>query len=169
MLGGGAVGRAGSADRHFERLHRLVSIPPQRYIVERMGGQAVEVRAMVRAGESPATYQPKPSQTGGLSSADAYFTIGVPFEHAWIGRRKSMIPGVEWLDLGEGIKHLQMPHPAGKHADHPHQEALGAHIWLSPRLIKKTSHHRVSCPVPTAAGELGSDSCQLGHLVEEHR
>ena len=36
----------------------FVSIVPQKYFVERVGGDEVKVHVMVKAGESPATFNP---------------------------------------------------------------------------------------------------------------
>jgi zinc transport system substrate-binding protein len=59
---------------------------PQRYFVERIGGDHVTVNVMVEARTSPATYEPKPEQLKALSDAAAYFSIGVPFENAWLDK-----------------------------------------------------------------------------------
>ncbi|MEA3338349.1 MAG: zinc ABC transporter substrate-binding protein, partial [Chloroflexota bacterium] len=40
----------------------VVSIVPQQYFVERIGGEHVNVTVMVPPGFSPATYEPKPEQ-----------------------------------------------------------------------------------------------------------
>ena len=58
----------------------FVSILPQKYFVEQIGKDLVDVRVMVQPGASPATYEPKPKQLVGLSKAEIYFSIGVPFE-----------------------------------------------------------------------------------------
>ncbi|HEU6437337.1 MAG TPA: zinc ABC transporter substrate-binding protein [Nitratidesulfovibrio sp.] len=63
-----------------------VSIPPQKYFVQRIAGDLAEVTVMVPPGADPHTYEPKPSQMRGLASARLYMTIGVPFEKAWLDR-----------------------------------------------------------------------------------
>ena len=64
----------------------VVSIVPQQYFVDRIGGEHVDVTVMVPPGFSPATYEPKPAQLQTLSKADAYVRIRVPFENAWMER-----------------------------------------------------------------------------------
>jgi zinc transport system substrate-binding protein len=98
-----------------------VSIEPQRYFVERIGGERVEVEVMVPAGFSPATYEPKPSQIDGLSTADMYVRIGVPFEGAWMSRIMAANEEMLVVDQSEGIERLDGNDP---------------HVWLSPRLAK---------------------------------
>ena len=65
-------------------LNVFVSILPQKYFVEKIGGARVSVHVMVTPGKSPATYEPTPNQVVELGSADVFFTIGVPFENAFL-------------------------------------------------------------------------------------
>ena len=60
-----------------------VSIGPQKYFVQQIGKELVDVHVMVSPGASPATYEPKPRQMAGISKSKAYFAIGVPFEGKW--------------------------------------------------------------------------------------
>ncbi len=105
-------------------LNVTVSILPQQYFVERIGGENVAVNVMVLPGESPATYEPKPDQLRALSKAQAYVSIGVPFEQAWLERISSANPDMLMVDTTQGIERLGDP-------EHP-----DPHIWLSPRLVK---------------------------------
>jgi zinc transport system substrate-binding protein len=118
-----------------------VSILPQKYFVERIGGDAVRVEVMVKPGQSPATYEPTPQQMAALARARAYFRIGVPFEEVWMKRIQAAAPGMKVVDTREGITLLPM---AVRHADAPgHAHPPGAHgqldphIWTSPPLVKR--------------------------------
>ncbi len=110
-----------------DKLQVTVSILPQQYFVDRVGGEHVYVNVMVRPGESPATYEPKPEQLQALSASAAYFTIGVAFEQAWMSRIAAANPEMHIVDTTQGIERL----PLGESAAH-----LDPHIWLSPRLVK---------------------------------
>ena len=105
-------------------LHVTVSILPQRYFVERVGGEYVAVNVMVEPGASPATYEPLPEQLRALSVADVYFSIGVPFENAWLERFASVNENLLFVDTTQGIERLGEP-------GNP-----DPHIWLSPALVK---------------------------------
>ena len=74
----GAFGRAESPMPVF------VSINPQKYFVQRIGGNRVDVQVMVAPGASPITYEPRPRQMADLAKAKIYFAVGVPFEDAWL-------------------------------------------------------------------------------------
>ncbi len=118
------------------RLQLFVSVLPQQTIVERVGGEHVQVRSMVRPGHSPATYEPTPRQVAALADADLYVRVGVPFEDAWMARILAANPNMEVVDARTGIvQHRSLGH------DHRgevwYQESdLDPHIWTSPPLAK---------------------------------
>lgn len=114
----------GAARPDGDQLNVTVSILPQKTFVERIGGQRVRVNVMVLPGESPATYEPKPAQLKALSEADAYVSIGVPFENAWLERIASANPDMRMVDTTKGIERIGEP------------QNPDPHIWLSPPLVK---------------------------------
>jgi zinc transport system substrate-binding protein len=101
-------------------LNVTVSILPQKYFVERIGGEYVTVNVMVQPGASPATYEPKPEQLTALGKAAAYFSIGVPFESAWLDKIASANSEMRMVDTTGGIEKV----------------GQDPHIWLSPTLVK---------------------------------
>jgi zinc transport system substrate-binding protein len=127
-------GRGETSSSPGESIAVLVSILPQRYFVERIGGDAVRVSVVVRPGESPATYGPKPSQLREAAKADVYLAIGVPFERGWGPRVRAMFPRLRWVDSTEGIERLALEHRHGDgHGSDGREETLDPHLWLSPR------------------------------------
>ena len=78
------VSRVGAA----EKINVFVSILPQQYFVQQVGGEHVDVHVMVGPGQNPTTYEPTPQQMAALAQADIYFSIGVPFEKAWLDKIK---------------------------------------------------------------------------------
>jgi zinc transport system substrate-binding protein len=99
----------------------MVSIVPQQYFVERIGGDKVNVSVMVPAGFNPATYEPRPSQIQALSETQMYVRIGVPFEGAWMGRIAAANQHMLIVDQSQGIERIDGTDP---------------HVWLSPRLVE---------------------------------
>ena len=136
VLGVGLMaGCGGGAGRAEDAIQVTVSIPPQKYFVERIGGDRVRVEVMVGRGESPATYEPKPSQLRALSSSAVYFRIGVPFEDAWVSRLGPLMEGGEIVNVAEGQADLVVHHAHGHgHEAGAHEEGRDPHTWLSPRL-----------------------------------
>ena len=51
----------------------FVSIVPQKFFVQQISKESVNVEVMVQPGASPATYEPKPSQMAKLSSLCCLF------------------------------------------------------------------------------------------------
>lgn len=132
------------------RVVAFVSILPQRYFLERIGGDAVEVHVMVGPGHSPATYEPTPRQMARLSEADLYFRIRVPFEHAWMDRIAAQNPRMRIVDTTEDIQlrrieaHHHGDHEHGHRHGHDHAHEAGApdpHVWLDPNLVKVQARH----------------------------
>jgi zinc transport system substrate-binding protein len=113
------------------RLTVTVSIVPQKYFVERVGGERVDVNVMVLPGNNPATYEPRPEQLTALSQSAAYLAIGVPFENAWLEKIAAANDGMLMVDTAAGIERMPME------VDHEHGDGpLDPHIWLSPELAK---------------------------------
>jgi zinc transport system substrate-binding protein len=136
LLNGLPCARASGDTTSEERIKVFVSILPQAYFAERIGGERVNISVMVGPGQSPATYEPRPKQMAELSQAKLYFRIGVPFESVWIKRISEANPVMRVIDTRRGIRLLPM-----QAHDHLNTPADGAavedpHIWLSPRLVK---------------------------------
>jgi len=133
--------RQGDADQ----IRVFVSILPQKYFVERIGGERVSVDVMVGPGQNPATYEPLPQQMSALAATDIYFRIGVPFETAWIDRLPALNPALVMVDTREGVALRAVEHachPPGEEtadldaADHAGTGLQDPHIWLDPLMVK---------------------------------
>lgn len=129
-------------------LQIAVSIPPQRYFVEKIAGEGAEVNVMVEPGSDPHTYEPKPQQLQALSQAKAYVQVGLGLEKGWLEKFKSVNPNLLFIDSSQGITPLEeVPHShdRGVEEEHDHLKAptagektkpLDPHIWLAPELVK---------------------------------
>ncbi len=117
-----------STARAEDSLKVFVSIVPQKYFVEKIGGSLLDVSIMVQPGASPATYEPKPKQMVALSRAKIYFAIGVPFEKTWLKKIVSSNQKMLVVYTEAGIE--KMPMKDGK----PHG-IKDPHVWLSPPLV----------------------------------
>lgn len=124
-------------------LQITVSIAPQEYFVKKIGGDLVDVNVMVRPGSSPATYEPQPKQMAQLSKADLYYSIGVPFENAWLPRFKSANQELTIVKLEDSVARIPMQdhlhttmteQDNSPHVDHGANFIADPHIWLAPSL-----------------------------------
>jgi len=114
----------------------FVSIAPQKFFVQQIGGDRVAVQVMVPPGASPATYEPKPRQMAALSRAKVYFAVGVPFEHVWLNKIAAAGPGMTVVATDQGIEKRAMTSDHHHESTADHDEGLDPHIWLSPPLVK---------------------------------
>jgi zinc transport system substrate-binding protein len=139
-----------------DKLPVFVSIVPQKFFLEQIGKDLVEIRIMVQPGASPATYEPKPKQMKDLMTTKLYFAIGVPFENAWLSKIAATNPQMKIVHTDQGIEKLPMvshhhhedgdedhgaeetEHSDAGHSSEPHSDVteLDPHIWLSPSLVK---------------------------------
>ena len=114
----------------FAKIVVAVSIPPQEYILENIAGNLVEPIVIVKPGNSPHTYEPKPSQMVSLSKAKLYLAIGVEFEKVWLKKFKNQNPNLKIVHSDNNISKIPMlnGHERGE---------LDPHIWLNPKNIKQ--------------------------------
>lgn len=121
----------------------FVSIAPQKYFVQQIGKQLVDVQVMVPPGADPHTYEPRPRQMVALSTAALYFAIGIEFESARLDKIAAANPRMAVVHTDAGIRRIAMT--AGHHGKaHHHGEedrhggdGLDPHIWLSPPLVRQ--------------------------------
>ena len=121
----------------------FVSILPQQYFVERVGGDRVQVDVLVQPGQSHETYEPTPKQMARMSDSQVYFRIGLPFEGGIVPKIESTMKNLKIVDMAAGVplRHMESfdrpdggvgPDEAG--GGHGH-EGDDPHTWLSPRLV----------------------------------
>jgi zinc transport system substrate-binding protein len=145
-----------------KKLRIVVSIPPQAYLVERIGGDRVEVATLVGPGESPHTYQPTDAQVSNAMRSDIFFRIRTPFERGRWAQTFMSSPSVQTVDLSDGLqlRTIEAHHHDGVPCHHAHdtdgETALDPHVWLSPgRLMEmsRTIRDTLSERDPTGASD----------------
>ncbi len=112
------------SEEQGDRLSITVSILPQQYFVEKIGGDRVDVQVMVPEGAEPEIYEPKPQQLANLSEADAFIATGILFEDIWAERIKTANSEMLVTDSSTGIEKIEMV--AHSHAHHDHDEEAHA-------------------------------------------
>lgn len=112
-----------------------VSVVPQRYFVEKIGGDLVKVVIVVPEGASPATYEPKPSQMGELARCSLWFTVGVPFERAQKNRMLSALPDLREIPTHKDVKLRPIDGHSHEGQDSHDDHRNDPHIWLSPSAV----------------------------------
>lgn len=112
----------------------FVSVLPQVGIVKRLVGDAVEVQALVGAGQDPHNYAATPKQSMALGKAYAIITCGMPFEEPLMQRLEGT--GIKIIDSLAGLK-TREGEEHGSNDDHAHHDhALDPHVWLAPEALR---------------------------------
>jgi zinc transport system substrate-binding protein len=133
-----------------EKIQVFVSILPQKYFVEQIGRDSVDISVMVAPHQNPENFEPLPSQMAALSKADIYFAIGVPFEDAWLKKFTASYPRIRLVRTDAGIAKkpirdhadsMPITAAAGLSSRHHHEGVPDPHIWLSPELVRIQSRH----------------------------
>ncbi len=125
----------------FSNINAVVSILPEQTFVKAIGGDKVDVSLMVEPGNSPHTYEPKPSQMVEIAKAHLYFAIDVEFEHVWLPKFKNLNPKMQIIDLADNITKIEMEDAQHEeamdthHNEHKH-EGKDPHIWTAPANVK---------------------------------
>ena len=129
----------------------VVSIVPEQTFAKKIGGDAIEVATMVMPGDSPHTYEPKPSQMRQIADADLYFAIGVEFENIWLPKFRDLNPHLAVIDVTKGIEKIPMAtedheeeHEEEHHDAHEHHHAhsgLDPHLWTAPSNVRIISRN----------------------------
>jgi zinc transport system substrate-binding protein len=113
------------------KINVFVSILPQQYFVQQVGNELVNVNVMVGPGQNPATYEPTPQQMAALAKADIYFSIGVPFEKAWLNKIKKSNKHLLVIECCKPLTDLH------GHSHDEDENGLDPHIWTSPKKVKQ--------------------------------
>ena len=112
-----------------------VSILPQKYLVEKIAGDYLQVNVMIPPGMSPETCDLSTEQLKKLYDSDICFTIGhLPFELTHLAPVIKQRKDIRIINHSEGIKLLSGSCGHQHHNGHEHS-GVDPHIWSSPRYV----------------------------------
>ena len=111
----------------------FVSVLPQKFFTEQVGGERVEVSALVEKNRDPHTFEPLPAQMAALSRADGYLSIGLPFEESLLPRVRQLNPSLRIFPADRGIERIrEKDEEHHGHNEHGHAHDHGGsdpHVW----------------------------------------
>ncbi|MBR6250625.1 MAG: zinc ABC transporter substrate-binding protein [Bacteroidales bacterium] len=149
-----------------ERPTITVTIPAQKFFVERLVGDAVGVNVMIPKSVGHADYTPQPRQIMALSNSTAYFAIGnLDFEITWRERLIDASANNNWIALNAGIEDIDNNDDDHTDADHHHHDP---HYWLSPKRVLvmiDNMHTALNAIVPDEAAHIDSAAVALSAEV----
>lgn len=110
-----------------------VSIPPQKYFVEKIAASTLDINVIIPAGTDEHNFDFKPATMKKLEKSDIYFTIGLEFERVFADKFQSNFANLQVIDTGKDLRNLATSHTHSKddhdehhnhagHDDHDHDE-----------------------------------------------
>lgn len=111
-----------------------VTVPPQQYLVDRIGADLVKTTVLLPPGSSPHSYEPSPVQMIGLSTAKLYVKVGHPMlllESKHVDPFLQRNPQIRVVRMHDG----SIPQAATAED----REALmdDPHVWVAPVTMRK--------------------------------
>lgn len=123
-----------------------VSIPPQKYFVEKIAANTLDINVIIPAGTDEHNFDFKPATMKKLEKSDIYFTIGLEFERVFADKFQSNFAHLQVIDTGKDLRNLVTSHEhSDKHSQNAHKSSHdeNAHAHLSgenSQLNDKNSH-----------------------------
>jgi len=125
-----------------EKLRVFVPVLPYEYLFERIGGDRIEVSAIVQEGGDCHNYSPSPRQIADIARSNLLFSGDLSFEANFYVAVGDGENGPKEFDLLEGLDLLEgtcgecaSAAAEGKEAHKHEHEEKDAHVWLSPRVL----------------------------------
>jgi zinc transport system substrate-binding protein len=110
-----------------------VSILPQKYFVDQIAGNLLQVNVLVPPGSSPHNYSILPSQMKDLAKSKAWLQVGLlTFEDALKDKLADLNKNMEIVNCSAGIIPIAGAECEEKGHEHTANEAVDPHIWLAP-------------------------------------
>ncbi len=114
---------------YAEPIKVLVSVLPQKQMLESIGREYVEVEVLVPPSKSPEIYEPNIQQMKHIQNAEVFFGVGMPLESTWLKKFRSINPKLRYYNLAESHAHALDSH--SQDSKHSNTHAHNPHIWLS--------------------------------------
>ena len=142
------------------RLRVAVSVPPQGYFVQRIGGGHVKVEVMIPPGYSHADYPLTPRQVAALSRARLYIAVGHPafeFEQVQLKPVLRDLPGLQIVDMSRGMSLIAGAVEGDEDARSSEGGEAGGdpHVWVAPETVAVAARN-------VAAALIGIDPAHAG-------
>ncbi len=152
----------------------LVTLAAQLPMVRAIGGERVDVTALVPPGQSPHLYEPTPSMLRAAGRAELYLTVGsgVEFERTHLATLQQQNPDLVVVACAEGIPLRPMaqhapeePGDHGEHRDHgghhDHGGTTDPHVWLVPAHLRTMADAALAALIAADPG--GEADYRAGH------
>lgn len=108
-----------------------VSVPPQKFIVDCVGGEAWKSVVLADKGQDPHLFEPAPRLMEQLRGCEIYFKVGMPFENVVLERLAKTNPGLKIVDMAGGGEGRNKKNTGKPDSEDSHDHAEDPHGWMS--------------------------------------
>lgn len=130
-----------------------VSLPPQKFILEQIVGDAYDVRALVVSGGDAENYDPSFTNLMSVRNSKAYMTMGnIGFEQAVVDKIRQENPGLPVYDSSRGINFIRGTHGNDYDVD-PHTWSSVANVRIMAANME-ADMERVIPGAPISSGQI---------------
>lgn len=149
-----------------------VSILPQKYFVDKIAGNLLQVNVLVPPGSSPHNYEILPSQMKDLARSKAWLQIGLlTFEDALKEKLASVNKNVAMVNCSEGVNPIEGSdvHEEEHEPGHAHTEVYDPHIWLAPaetKIIAQNTLKALKTSFPEHATEFEANYTRFSSEID---
>ena len=147
-----------------ETLELFVSIPPQKFLADRLGGERVTTRVLIGEGKSPHLFHPSTRQLVALSQARLFFAIDMEFERVLIEKLRH----TGTLQIVNSVQDITKQVFPG-HDGHDEHGALDPHVWLSPPNLIKMAATMAAAMAEADPGNSAYYAANLERLQKEFK
>ena len=102
-----------------------VSIPPQKYFVEKIAANTLDINVIIPASTDEHNFDFKPTTMKKLEKSDIYFTIGLEFERVFADKFQSNFANLQVIDTGKDLRNLATSHTHSKDEHDEHHNHAG--------------------------------------------
>lgn len=102
-----------------------VSVPPQKYFVEKIAANTLDINVIIPAGVDEHNFDFKPATMQRLEKSDIYFTIGLEFERVFADKFQSNFKNLQVIDTGKDLRNLATSHTHSKDDHDEHHNHAG--------------------------------------------
>jgi len=121
-----------------------VSIEPQKYLLEQITGDRIEIRTLIANGANPETYDPSLTHVINLSKSIGFLRMGnIGFEAAILDKIRQEDPELPIFNTSLGVIPVTGTH---SHGDERH-ETVDPHTWSSVKNAKIIAHNMLNAMI----------------------
>ena len=144
-----------------------VSILPQKYFVDQIAGNLLQVNVLVPPGSSYHNYEMLPSQMKDLAQSRVWLQVGLlTFEDILKDKLADINPNLSIVDCSQGIIPIAGSEceEEGHDSEHDHHDAYDPHIWLAPaesKIIALNTLKALKAGFPAHASQFDTNYAML--------